>query len=165
MMKSVKTKDVSEHTTINYRLAVTVDIPHLIRLLADDSLGETREITGKSGEFLYLEAFDKMHQQKDNEYLLATGEDEQILGCVQITLIAGLSRAGMSRALLEGVRVAAEARGSGIGSTLIKKAIEIARTNGCGLVQLTTDRHRDDALMFYTSLGFEETHHGLKLAL
>ena len=44
-------------------------------------------------------------------------------------------------------------------------AIEAARQDGCGLVQLTSDKRRADAIRFYLSLGFEASHEGLKLPL
>jgi len=48
---------------------------------------------------------------------------------------------------------------------LIRHAIGIARAEGCGLVQLTTDKSRPDAHRFYEGLGFVATHLGMKLAL
>ncbi|MEO1274857.1 MAG: GNAT family N-acetyltransferase, partial [Pseudomonadota bacterium] len=35
----------------------------------------------------------------------------------------------------------------------------------CGLVQLTTDKTRDDAHRFYEGMGFVATHEGMKRAL
>jgi hypothetical protein len=36
---------------------------------------------------------------------------------------------------------------------------------GCGLLQLTSDKQRPDAIRFYESLGFTASHEGLKLPL
>ncbi len=41
----------------------------------------------------------------------------------------------------------------------------IARQDGCGLVQLITDRSRHDAHRFYQRLGFVASHEGMKLPL
>jgi GNAT superfamily N-acetyltransferase len=54
-------------------------------------------------------------------------------------------------------------RGKGVGTELIKWAIQRAEERGCHLVQLTTDKKRPDALSFYERLGFKATHEGLKL--
>jgi GNAT superfamily N-acetyltransferase len=43
--------------------------------------------------------------------------------------------------------------------------VERARERGCGMVHLTTDKRRPDALRFYEALGFEATHEGMKLRL
>jgi threonine/homoserine/homoserine lactone efflux protein len=36
---------------------------------------------------------------------------------------------------------------------------------GCHIIQLTTDKKREDALRFYERLGFKATHEGLKMKL
>ena len=48
---------------------------------------------------------------------------------------------------------------------LFEWAIEQCRQKGCGLVQLTTDKRRPDAVRFYERLGFEASHEGMKLSL
>jgi GNAT superfamily N-acetyltransferase len=44
-------------------------------------------------------------------------------------------------------------------------AIAECRARGCGLVQLTTDKQRPEALRFYEGLGFTASHEGMKLPL
>ena len=148
-------------TAIQFRLAEREDIAPIVDLLTNDSLGKGREIADLG---VYLKAFDDMVAQGDNNYLLATDGDV-ILGCLQLTIIAGLSRSGMKRAQIEGVRVSETARGRGIGKQMMEYAHTIAWKKGCGLVQLTTDRFRERSLEFYQSLGYENSHHGLKLSL
>jgi GNAT superfamily N-acetyltransferase len=48
---------------------------------------------------------------------------------------------------------------------MIAWTVDEARRAGCGLVQLTSDKRRVDAIRFYESLGFEPSHEGLKLSL
>ncbi len=71
----------------------------------------------------------------------------------------------MWRGQIESVRIASRARGSGLGRKMFEWAIGECRKRGCGLVQLTSDKTREDALRFYASLGFRATHEGLKLDL
>jgi GNAT superfamily N-acetyltransferase len=56
-------------------------------------------------------------------------------------------------------------RGRGLGHTLMEWAIEEARRRGCALVQLTSDKRRDEAHRFYGRLGFTASHEGFKLRL
>ncbi len=161
----MKTKGLNNRDAVRFRFAGRDDVPSIVAMLADDVLGSDREETDRQDEGVYLEAFDEMEAQGNNQYLLAVDQDDNILGCVQIILIPGLSRAGMKRAQIEGVRVAKTARGLGIGSRLMAEVHAIALRQGCGLVQLTTDRSRVNALRFYESLGYENSHHGLKFAL
>ena len=89
----------------------------------------------------------------------------RLLGTLQLTMIPGLSRQGATRGLVEAVRVASSARGLGLGTTLMQWSIEEARTRGCAILQLTSDKTRVDAHRFYHQLGFTQTHEGFKLQL
>jgi ribosomal protein S18 acetylase RimI-like enzyme len=79
--------------------------------------------------------------------------------------IPSLSRGGSKRALIEAVRVTSSLRGQNIGTALMRKAIEESRAAGCSVVQLTSDRRRTRAHLFYRRLGFEQSHIGFKLEL
>jgi GNAT superfamily N-acetyltransferase len=84
---------------------------------------------------------------------------------LQLTYIPSISRLGSWRAVIEGVRVDSSRRSSGIGRKLFAWAIERARSRGCMLLQLTSDKSRIDAIRFYESLGFVASHEGMKLQL
>jgi ribosomal protein S18 acetylase RimI-like enzyme len=148
------------------RQATAADIGPIARLLADDGLGQDREAPGDP---VYARAFKAMMGQPGNVYLVAEATKDSLggalVGCLQFTVIHGLSRKGASRAQIEGVRVHADRRGQGIGEALFEAAFERAAASGCNLVQLTTDRSRSDALRFYERLGFEPTHWGMKRVL
>lgn len=149
---------------MSFRTASRDDLPAIVRMLADDGLGKGREQPVDPLPRTYGDAFDRMAAQPGNVYLLAE-IDGAVAGCLQLTVIHGLSRSGMSRAQIEGVRVAGSHRGRGIGEALFREAIDRARAAGCGLVQLTTDKARPDALRFYEKLGFAASHEGMKLDL
>ena len=53
----------------------------------------------------------------------------------------------------------------GLGQHMFEFAIGEARSRGCSLVQLTSDKTRDDAHRFYDRLGFVASHVGYKLKL
>ena len=144
-----------------FRDARREDLPAIVALLADDVLGAERE-TAADGA--YQAAFEQV-QADPRSRLIVAEADRQVAGTLQLTLLPGLSRHGMLRAQIEAVRVAASHRGQGLGQVMIKWAIGQARENGCGLVQLTSDKRRHDAIRFYESLGFTASHEGLKLPL
>jgi len=146
------------------RAARREDVPAIVALLADDPIGAGRVHNTDPAPEAYWRAFDEMAAQPGNMMLVAEA-DGAVVGCLQLTMIAGLSRAGAKRAQIEGVRVASARRGGGIGDTLVRHAIELARSAGCGLVQLTSDNARLDARRFYERLGFVASHIGLKLSL
>src|SRR5262245_2973522 len=146
------------------RPATRDDVAAVVRLLADDVLGAKRERLEDRVAPAYLTAFDEMTAQAGNEVLVAE-RDGEVVGCLQLTIIPGLSRAGMRRAQLESVRVSSRHRGVHIGERLVREAVARARAAGCGLVQVTSDATRTGARRFYERLGFEATHIGMKLPL
>jgi ribosomal protein S18 acetylase RimI-like enzyme len=152
---------------VTFRDARRADLPQIVALLADDVLGASREAgTGGDGEVAdaYRTAFGQVEASPDNRVIVAE-VDGQVAGTLQLTLIPGLSRQGVTRAQIESVRVAASQRGQGLGHELIGWAIAEAKKAGCGLVQLTSDKQRPGAIRFYESLGFTASHEGLKLPL
>ncbi len=133
-------------------------------MLADDPLGAQREKVSAPLPSAYVRALEAIAAQAGNQILVAV-EAGAVIGCIQLILIPGLSRLGMTRAQIEGVRVDRKHRGKSVGETLIRHAIAVARQNGCGLVQLTSDKSRREAHRFYERLGFVASHEGMKLAL
>ena len=149
---------------ITFGPASEVDLPGIVRLLADDPLGATRERDQDPLPQAYVDAFRAIDAQAGNEIIVAVDEG-RIVGCLQLTMIPGLARLGMKRGQIEGVRVDRRYRGKGVGEGLLRHAIERCRREGCGLVQLTTDKSRSEAHRFYERLGFVASHEGLKLSL
>ena len=93
-----------------FRTATREDLPQIVRLLAEDPLGAQRERFEEPLPQAYLDAYERISRQPGNRILVAV-EDGAVVGCVQLTIIAGLSRQGLTRAQLEGVRVAKDRRG------------------------------------------------------
>lgn len=151
----------SSLTELRVRPARRDDVPVIVRLLADDVLGAKREHATDPLPQVYWDAFDAIASQGGNEILIAEIEGE-VVGCLQLTVIPGLSRMGMSRGQLEGVRVSSKHRGQRIGELLVAAATDRARELGCKIIQLTTDKTRVDAHRFYERLGFASTHIGMK---
>ena len=147
-----------------FRTASDADLPRLVAMLADDMLGAERESSSDPLPESYSKAFEAIAGDPHNEIIVAE-YDHAIVGFLQLTFIPYLTYQGSWRALIEGVRVASEVRGSGVGSRLITHALERAKMRGCHMVQLTTDKQRPDALRFYEDLGFAATHEGMKLHL
>ena len=147
-----------------FRSARSNDLAAIVALLADDELGATREDASTPLDPRYTAAFAAVTADP-NQLLLVADRGGGVVGCLQITFIPGLSRRGMWRGQIEGVRVARGERGSGVGGEMIQFAIEECRRRGCGIVQLTTDKARPDAHRFYAALGFVASHEGMKLAL
>ncbi|MFF3832479.1 GNAT family N-acetyltransferase [Streptomyces sp. NPDC002458] len=147
---------------LDIRPAVSADIPAIVAMLADDPLGAQRESPDDLDP--YLAAFRRLVDDP-NQHLTVAVRQGKVVGTLQLTIVPGLSRRGATRSIVEGVRVHADERGSGLGTQLIQWAVDESRRQGCQLVQLTSDTTRTDAHRFYERLGFTASHVGFKLAL
>ncbi|MGI8757518.1 MAG: GNAT family N-acetyltransferase [Acidimicrobiales bacterium] len=134
--KVVRREDRAMGSGVSFRRASLADLDAVIELLADD------------------------HHQ-----LIVGHEGDTIVAVLQLTVLPCLTHGGRRRAQIEGVRVATDRRGTGVGKGLLAFTLARARDAGCGVAQLTTDRDRPVAASFYESLGFKPTHVGMKLDL
>lgn len=146
------------------RIAEPADLPEIVRLLADDPLGQSRERYDDPLPEAYRRAFAAIAADPNNEVAVALHENA-VIGTLQITYIPNLTYQGGIRAQIEGVRIAESYRGRSIGRRLLRWAIDRARRRKCHLVQLTADKSRPDAHRFYESFGFNASHEGMKLHL
>ncbi|MFI5861331.1 GNAT family N-acetyltransferase [Streptomyces sp. NPDC051546] len=144
------------------RPATEEDLPAIVAMLADDPLGATRESPDDLTP--YTAALKRLTEDPHQHVVVAVREG-RVVGTLQLTIVPGLSRKGSTRSIIEGVRVHADERGSGLGTRFIEWAIERSRTENCSLVQLTSDVTRTDAHRFYERLGFTASHVGFKLQL
>jgi ribosomal protein S18 acetylase RimI-like enzyme len=149
---------------LSFRSATAADLPIIVRMLADDDLGGTRESVSDPLPASYYEALESIRLDPNNDVLVACLGD-QVVGTLQLTFTPSLSYRGGWRATIESVRTEAALRGQGIGAALVQYAIERARERGCVLIQLSSHASRTAAQRFYERLGFARSHIGMKLSL
>ena len=150
-----------------FRGATRADVPAILALLDDDRIARSRPAgpaTPEAVDAACWAAFEAIDADPRNELIVAE-QDGVVAGTCQLTFLPSLSRRGAERMTIEAVRVRADLRGYGIGRAMMLWSLGRARDRGCGLAQLTTDKRRTEAHRFYTSLGFEASHEGFKLAL
>ncbi|MET8326721.1 GNAT family N-acetyltransferase [Streptomyces sp. NPDC005181] len=147
---------------LEIRPAALTDLPAVVAMLADDPLGAQRESPDDLAP--YHAAFHRLADDP-HQHLVVAVREGAVVGTLQLTVIPGLSRRGSTRSIIEGVRVHADERGSGLGTRLIQWAVDESRRQDCQLVQLTSDATRPDAHRFYERLGFIASHVGFKLSL
>jgi len=146
---------------LKVRRAAIGDVGVIMAMLRDDPLGSRREGTDDA---VYASAFERVDLDP-NQLLVVLLDDQDVVGTCQLTFVAGLSRQGATRMLIEAVRVRADRRGQRLGEKLVGWSLELARERGARIAQLTTDKSRTDAHRFYARLGFTASHEGMKLTL
>jgi ribosomal protein S18 acetylase RimI-like enzyme len=149
---------------ILFRLATRADMPSVVRLLADDDLGSQRERYESPLPESYYSAFEQIDNDSNHELIIA-GRNGEVIGTLHLMFLPSISFQGGLRAQIESVRVDKRFQSQGIGSEMMKWAMERAKQRGAHIVQLTTHKSRVDAHRFYERLGFKGTHMGMKLSL
>ena len=149
---------------ILFRRATGADLPSIVRMLADDELGSQRERVENPLPESYNAAFEQINSDPNHELIVAE-RDGHVIGTLHLMFLPSVSFQGGLRAQVESVRVDKRFQSQGIGSEMMKWAMERARQRGAHVVQLTTHRSRVDAHRFYERLGFQGSHLGMKLSL
>jgi len=148
---------------MRFRKATLTDVPKIVELLADDDLGKTRENFQESLPNSYIQAFENINSDENQELMVVENEKFEIIGTLQLSFIQYLTYQGGIRAQIEAVRIRKDHRGMGLGKKMFAWAIERAKERGAHLLQLTTDKQRPEAIQFYENLGFKSTHEGMKM--
>ena len=146
------------------RLAIKSDVSAIVEMIANDKLGELRENYQNPLPEKYYEAFQNISNDPNQE-LVVIEDNNKVIGTLQLSFIQYLTYQGGIRAQIEAVRVHKDYRGKGIGQKLFEWAISKAKEKRAHVVQLTTDKKRPEALVFYEKLGFKASHEGMKLHL
>ncbi len=148
---------------MEFRKATKNDISIIVEMIADDELGKKRENFQNPLPNEYLNAFEKINSDKNQELIVVENEKSEIIGTLQLSFIQYLTYQGGIRAQIEAVRIRKDKRGLGIGKTMFEWAINRAKERNAHLLQLTTDKKRPKAIKFYEDLGFKATHEGMKM--
>jgi GNAT superfamily N-acetyltransferase len=150
---------------LSHRKATLADLPHILALLKDDTLGQTRESQDIATiPDHYIIAFNKISLDP-NHYLMVVEGGGAILGTCHLTLLPSLTFEGSTRLQIEAVRVHSNYRNQKIGSWMMQEAMTFANKNGATMIQLTTNKLRPEAKQFYERLGFVASHEGMKLSV
>src|ERR1700710_1485530 len=86
---------------VKIRPARSSDVAAIVAMLADDALGRGRERMGAPPPPSYLQAFEKVERDPNIQLVVAEGEGGEVVGCLQLCILPGLSSPGASRALIE----------------------------------------------------------------
>ncbi len=148
--------------TLTFRQATEADLPAIVGLLADDSLGRNREEATLPLDPGYVAGFLAVSADP-NQLLSVAVLDGKVIGTLQITFIPGVAQRGVKRGQIEAVRVDKSLRGQGIGKRYFDWALQQCRDRNCDFVQLTMNKARTDTVRFYERIGFQPTHEGFKL--
>ena len=140
------------------------DLAAIVALLAADVVGGHGDSTDPEAMADYTRAFRKIAASSSDALYVAEVEGD-VIGTFQTTLITSLLGRGATFMKIEAVHVRPGTRGKGVGGAMMRFAIERARQAGARSVQLTSNKARHAAHLFYDRLGFDESHFGVRMKL
>ncbi len=91
-------------------------------------------------------------QSPERGDILVARREGRVVGMVTLQYVVSTALGGPA-ALLEDMVVDPAARGAGLGSELLKSAVDLARARGCRRVTLLTDADNQAARRFYARHG------------
>lgn len=148
---------------MKFREATIQDLSKIVEMIADDKLGKTRENFQLPLPDEYVNAFQEIDTDKNQELIVVEDQHQEVIGTLQLSFIQYLTYQGGIRAQIEAVRIRKDQRGKGLGKQLFQWAIQRAKERNAHLLQLTTDKKRPEAIAFYEDLGFVASHEGMKI--
>jgi len=149
---------------LSLRFAEEKDLPDIVRMFMEDELGATRESLSDPLMPNYQTIFQSIKEDK-NQALMVVEHKEKVIGTCHLTFMPSLSFKGSWRLNLENIHVDKKFQNQGVGTWMVQKAIDLGQKKGCKIIQLTTNKKRYRAKVFYEKLGFTPTHEGMKLYL
>lgn len=111
--------------------------------------------------------FKEAYQSKINDsknYFIVGVEKNNVIGFLSLVINFQLHHAGKV-ATVEELIVSSKYRGNGIGSFLLKNAINYAKKNKCDVIELTSNFSRETAHRFYEKNGLNKASYKFKMNL
>ncbi|HCO83123.1 MAG TPA: GNAT family N-acetyltransferase [Arenibacter sp.] len=150
---------------MTFRQATKEDLPSIIEMIANDTLGHLRERFEDPLPKEYYNAFESIDGDRNQELMVIENSKGEVVASFQLSFLQYLTYVGGIRCLVENVHVREDQTGKGIGKQMFQWIIERAKEKGVHLVQLTSNKLRPNAIRFYEGIGFKATHEGFKLHL
>jgi GNAT superfamily N-acetyltransferase len=133
------------------RLAVPTDWPAVAGLLVELGRGVA---AGTAEDPTHQQAFSG-HIRQIGHVTLVAETNEEILGVIDMEYHQRLGD-HRPQARINDVVVTDRARGAGVGTSLLRRAEELARKRGCFRMALVTASWREDSIAFYRREGWSD---------
>ncbi len=134
---------------VHIRKAVKQDLFSILALYAQPELDDGRMLPLDRAEAV----FERMGRYP-NYHLFVAEDGSKIVGVFALLIMDNLGHLGTPSAIIEQVAVAPVFQGQGIGSQMMKFAMQECRKAGCYKIALSSNMKRVRAHRFYERLGF-----------
>jgi ribosomal protein S18 acetylase RimI-like enzyme len=134
---------------VELRPAVEGDLPQILAVYREAGLESRGSLDLEQARRL----FRKMASYPSYRVYVAEAEG-RIVGSFELLVMDNLANGGLPSALVEDVAVSRAYQGRGIGSSMMRFALEECRRQGCYKMALSSNESRSAAHAFYEALGF-----------
>jgi GNAT superfamily N-acetyltransferase len=141
-----------EHSTqvaVTVREANAVDLPAVLRLYAQPDLDDGQTLSLEEARAI----FDRFSWYPNYRLFVASIEGG-IVGTYALLIMDNLAHRGAKSAIVEDVVVLKSARSQGVGTAMMRHAMQRAMQADCYKLTLSSNQKRDAAHAFYESIGF-----------
>ncbi|MDR1821589.1 MAG: GNAT family N-acetyltransferase [Oscillospiraceae bacterium] len=135
---------------MHIRQARLSDLPELLELYAQLHEGEPAEITDSA-----LDKWREILALAGYHVLVGTVDEHVVSSCVVI-VIPNLTHGQRPYAIVENVITRQDFRGNGCATQLLNAARDIARSEHCYKISLTTGSKKESTLNFYRNAGYNQ---------
>ena len=148
------------HLNPHIRLAERIDLPAVLRLYAQPEFDNGRVLSLTQAEAL----FERMQCYPDY-HLYVAEKDGQIVGTFALLIMDNLGHLGAPSGVVEDVAVDPAWQGQGIGTAMMRWAIDYCRDKSCYKLALSSNFKRGRTHAFYETLGFERHGYSFLMSL
>ncbi|RNL84391.1 GNAT family N-acetyltransferase [Halostreptopolyspora alba] len=141
------------------RAAIRSDLGAILRLLRDLNASASASGATVRMSSAAVRAWTRIENDPDRAVLVAESRG-QIIGTLDLLVVANLTHDAQSWALIDNVVVDAATRRRGVGRALMDDAVERAARAGCYKVEFLPHEYDDGASAFCRSVGFHDSAEG-----
>ena len=139
---------------LSVRKATRADLPAILRLYAQPGMNDAPVLSLNAAEEILAKI------ARYPAYAIYVAESAGlVVGTFALLVMDNIAHLGAPSAVVEDVCVDEGQRGHGIGRSMMRFAMDLAREHACYKLSLSSNAARVGAHAFYRSLGFEQ--HGL----
>jgi len=136
---------------VSIRVATHKDLPAILQLYSQPDMNDGKILSLSEAE----EILERTKAYPDYQVYVAC-RDSEILGSFAMLIMDNLAQMGARSGIVEGLVVASQWQGKGIGKQMIQFAMQKCREAGCYKLVLSSNKKREKAHRFYQNLGFEQ---------
>ncbi|GAC1430676.1 MAG: GNAT family N-acetyltransferase [Burkholderiaceae bacterium] len=150
-----------EVSTIEIRVAIDADLPHLVQLMAEMNDLDVNLQDENAARKMRV-TMDAMVSYPDFKIYMVL-EDGLPVASFSLMIFCSPSHNGTQQALLDAVVVQRDRRSEGLGTIMLEHALRMAAVAGCYKLMLSSNITRADAHRFYENFGFSQ--HGISFSI